>query len=86
MWIFHRDGFFSVIHDRSNARLPMVRARQRQHVERHFPDHEIHHSPSRDYRYRLTVECDEVATWLSSVASHETTAASTKTLSIGFVT
>ncbi len=64
MWLFLIDGFFSVVRDRADPKKLLVRARRREHLETHFPGHEIHETPDNDYRFRLTTDRETVANWV----------------------
>ena len=51
MWLFARDGFVSIVAVDKNT--VQARARDRAHLEKLFPGHEIIATPQADYPYRV---------------------------------
>ena len=66
MWLFFPQGFVSVVAHRDNDGL-LVRARNAAHLEALFPEHEQTVLATADYRYRVLVSREELA---SVVAEH----------------
>ena len=60
MWVCLNNAFVSIVKDKATG-LMKVRARKREHLERLFPDHEIHRSNNTDYRFRVFVDQEAVA-------------------------
>jgi hypothetical protein len=66
MWIFAKDiGFLSIVQDENDANQLCVRARNRDHLVKAFPDAEhydlkIVETPEGDYRWRVSVDRDVV--------------------------
>jgi hypothetical protein len=61
MWIFTKHGFYSVVEDRDNADLLLVRARVEGDIEKYFRDAVVYYTPEHDYAYRAHVSRREVA-------------------------
>ncbi len=60
MWLFTKDGFYSVVEHPGDPGYAMVRGRRRKHMEvlrdRYLgPDYAIHETPYRDYPFRIYV-------------------------------
>lgn len=70
MWIFHPLGFASVVTDRQNPANLLARGRVRGDLERLFPEFKkaITVSPTRDYRFRVSVPREVVADRLAELA------------------
>lgn len=74
MWIFTKEGFFSVVATSEPDEL-MVRARVREDLENYIdfmgavPGPEIIETPHADYRYRIITARDEWAEYVSAAAS-----------------
>lgn len=60
MWVFLTDAFFSIVEDRDNPTILMVRARLPGDIEAHFGDSEVVEMDAADYRFRAFVPRDEV--------------------------
>jgi hypothetical protein len=67
MWIFTNTGFVSAV---SNGKELVVRSRDRLSLEpiSEYAQSEIKKSPVSDYPYRLTIDKDLFAEWLSKMA------------------
>lgn len=61
MWVFLSDAFLSIVVDRDDPSLRLVRARFPGDIERAFPGVEVTETPHADYRYRAWLPLDEVA-------------------------
>jgi len=58
MWVFNLDGFFSVVEDRNNPGMVLVRARYQEDLgkaAKKMRMRSIFHTPSSDYLYRVSV-------------------------------
>jgi hypothetical protein len=56
MWLCLNDGFISVVQDKNDANLLMVRARRKAHLKRLLGRKtRIHETPQADYRWRALV-------------------------------
>jgi hypothetical protein len=55
MWICLNDAFFSVVAHRDKPNVLLVRARNREHLEKYFPGELINELHDADYRYRVEV-------------------------------
>lgn len=62
MWVFLNNAFLSIVQDKNDPDRLMVRARLRGDLERVFPyrANEVSETPIADYRFRMSVERDEV--------------------------
>lgn len=73
MWIFTKQGFYSVVQDFRDPSMLLVRARTRDDLERLSgglrgrPD--ILTTPDADYPYRLLAAREDFASWLASSAA-----------------
>lgn len=70
MWIFTRDGFYSAVQHNESSDLLQVRARRRDDLERlaaavGYSDAPIIELPDADYRWRLNVQRDDFAGYMS---------------------
>lgn len=62
MWIFTNNAFFSIVEDRDNTDMVVVRARVQGDLQRAFGnDHEIIESEDSDYRFRAFLNREYVA-------------------------
>jgi hypothetical protein len=61
MWIFAKDGFLSITPHREKPECFMVRGRVKGDIEYYFPNATVIETPDADYRYRTTLQRDEVA-------------------------
>lgn len=62
MWIFTNNAFFSIVEDRDNIDMVVVRARVQGDLQRAFGnDHEIIESEDSDYRFRVFLDREYVA-------------------------
>lgn len=64
MWIFLKNGFFSIVADRDEPRNLLVRSRFLGDIERVFHVCSVE-TPTADYRYRVSVKREEVLAALS---------------------
>lgn len=53
MWIFHPNGFVSVVEHPNNPAYLEVRGRTRNDLKNLFPSKKIYYTPKRDYQYRV---------------------------------
>ena len=65
MWIFAKDGFLSVVQDKSHYDLLLVRGRVQGDVQKFFPKAKVYRSEMRDYRHRALVPRESVAARLA---------------------
>ena len=61
MWIMHNNAFLSAVKDWGTEDGLVVRARNRQHLQEHFPHHEVHEIEYSDYQYRMFITKKEYA-------------------------
>ena len=61
MWIYTRDGFYSIVEDRLNPDVLLVRSWVRGVLESLFPDCVVEETPRDDYAYRTRLPRAEVA-------------------------
>lgn len=62
MWVFLSDSFLSIVVDKQSAQDNLlVRARRKGDIERVFPLAKVSASPSRDYRFRASINRQSVA-------------------------
>ena len=52
MWIYLKEGFFSIVEHPENKKYFLVRARAKGDIEKVFPDAQVQHTPDSDYAYR----------------------------------
>lgn len=60
MWIFHTEGLLSIVEDRNDKKLLMVRARRPEHITKVFPHANPIHTPNADYHWRITAPRGQV--------------------------
>ena len=56
MWIYTNKGMLSIVEHREDPDLLLVRSREREPLEEHFPDHQITELVYADYPFRVFVE------------------------------
>jgi len=61
MWLFTKNSFISVVQHRDQPHDVLVRARDKSHLARLFPEKQIQEDTEADYRYRLVVPKKEFA-------------------------
>lgn len=62
MWVFLNNAFLSIVKDKDDAELLMVRARMRGDIERVFRGAKVRETPPpADYRFRARIDRHEVA-------------------------
>jgi hypothetical protein len=61
MWIFTQSAFLSIVQDKADPDLLLVRARVKGDIEKHFRDAIVFSSPDHDYAYRSRLSRSEVA-------------------------
>lgn len=61
MWVFTSKGFLSIVTDKDDDEMRLVRARRRSDLEALFGDDEIFEDKRADYRFRLFAHADDVA-------------------------
>lgn len=69
MWLFTRDGFFSIVEDKTNENNLLVRARVKGDLEKLFPGIEVREEAGTDYRYRASVTRQEAADRIGQMIS-----------------
>ena len=55
MWIFSEEAYLSVVEDKTNPDMLLVRARVKGDIEKHFPDSITTETPDADYLYRASI-------------------------------
>ncbi|MBS3955420.1 MAG: hypothetical protein KGZ88_20935 [Methylomicrobium sp.] len=60
MWIVKNDSFLSIVEDRSNNGMLMVRGRLKGDIEAVFPGAKVERTPRADYLYRAFLPRAEV--------------------------
>ena len=68
MWLFARDGFFSIVQHKDDPDYLLVRARVREDIVDAFGPDDILELTGSDYRFRKTVPRAVVADYLSKEA------------------
>jgi len=66
MWVFMSDAFLSIVENRDDQRLMMVRARAPGDIERVFPHAKVSVTPDADYRFRAVLPRRLVAETMSA--------------------
>jgi hypothetical protein len=66
MWVFLNNSMLSIVANRANPGVLLVRARSAGDIERVFPDAEVSETPTADYRYRAEVLTETVAEALAA--------------------
>ena len=61
MWLFTKNSFVSAVQHRQQPHNVLVRAREKSHLARLFPEIPIQEDTEADYRYRLVVPKKEFA-------------------------
>ena len=69
MWIFSKEAYLSVVEDKTNPDMLLVRARVKGDIEKHFPDSITTETPDADYLYRASIPRQEVATAIALIAT-----------------
>jgi hypothetical protein len=69
MWIYTKDGFYSVVEDRDNPGLLLVRARVEGDIERQWPQAMVERNAGTDYLYRARMPREAVALALDRLVS-----------------
>lgn len=69
MWIFTKDGFFSIVQHKDDPNYLMVRARVREDIQRAFGPSDIKESEGSDYRFRKVVPRPVVADYMSKAVA-----------------
>ena len=69
MWIFSQAAYLSVVEDKTNPDMLLVRARVKGDIEKHFPDSMTTETPDADYLYRASIPRQEVATAIARIAT-----------------
>jgi hypothetical protein len=64
MWIFAKEGFVSIVADRDDPKLLMVRARFGGDIQAVFPGTKVKITPDADYRFRARIDRVAVGTRL----------------------
>ncbi len=67
MWLFIKDAFVSIVEAHGEPHNVLVRARRKKHLETFLPEHEksITEDSNRDYRFRVKVSKEAIATIVS---------------------
>jgi hypothetical protein len=66
MWVFLNNAMLSIVAERSNPGVLLVRARSAGDIEQVFPDAEVSETPTADYRFRAEVPTETVAEALAT--------------------
>ena len=61
MWIFAQSAFLSIVEDKEDDDLLLVRARVKGDIENHFRNAIVFNTPDHDYAYRARLSREEVA-------------------------
>lgn len=61
MWIFLRDGWFSIVRHKDKPGFLLVRSRRRSHLQAVFPDAEVYHIVTADYPWRANIKTETVS-------------------------
>lgn len=61
MWIFRNDAMLSVVENRDDPNILLVRARQLGDIEQVFPDADVFSMIGSDYKYRAWIDRETVA-------------------------
>ena len=61
MWLFMREGFLSIVQDKDDPDMLLVRGRVRGDIEKYFPDAEVKETPDNDYLFRAFIPRMRVA-------------------------
>lgn len=71
MWVFLTDSFVSIVQDRTNPEVLIVRARCKGDIGRFMPDRRsvVKQTPDADYRFRTTATREEVGAALAKYAA-----------------
>jgi len=72
MWIFTKDGFFSVVQDRDDETVVLVRARRRADLENILKPEElpgIQDTPGADYGFRIFMDRKRWTSYAAAAAS-----------------
>ena len=69
MWVFSKDGFFSIVQHKDDSEQMVVRARVRQDLVDAFGDVKITESTHSDYRFRVFVSREKVGQFLASTVA-----------------
>lgn len=65
MWIYTDKGFYSIVEDRNDPKLLLVRARVAGDIERLWPKAKVQHTQDRDYAYRARISRTSVSATLA---------------------
>ena len=65
MWACFNDGFLSMVADRNDPKMLMIRARKKAHISNVFPKAVITESPKADYRWRTRIDRVEVSAMMT---------------------
>ena len=66
MWLFLNDAFLSIVIDRDDPDRLLCRSRARGDLEALFGDVDVIETPSRDYRFRVSLPRSRVASAVSN--------------------
>lgn len=66
VWLCLNNAFVSIVRDSAHPGRLLVRARKGEHLKRLFPDKTPEMTPSRDYRFRVSVNKDVVASLIAA--------------------
>ena len=65
MWLALSEGFLSIVGHRDKPEHLLVRARNRKHLRRAFPNAEIYFNPLADYPFRADILREDVISFIS---------------------
>lgn len=70
MWVFTNKGFISIVQDKNNPSILMVRARDKKHLKTLFPKREPIFTPKADYAYRISATRSDVENLVMGLIEH----------------
>lgn len=70
MWVFTKNGFFSIVQDKDDENYLIVRSRVKGDIENYFDPNQVQEDAGSDYRYRIRLHREVVNTWLYEVVDH----------------
>lgn len=68
MWLCLNQGFLSAVQDSKNPGYLLVRARDKQHLDTYFPDHEKFSYKNSDYAWRIRISQEDFAEFVKQQA------------------
>jgi hypothetical protein len=68
MWVFTKHGFFSIVQDKENENIVIIRARVKGDIEKQLPEARVEEDAGSDYRFRARLPKPVAAIWLKQMA------------------